>query len=143
MKYLMVAMLLVMVFCMTGCVTTQQNEELNRATIKLGEKLGKIQDLEDQLIDIVAKVQAGMIPAAEGKALYENIRGTIKETSESAEEYQSTINRIRGQGASGIDITVAIILNVLSIAGSLLGVRMWRGGVNNRMGDIGMRTPPA
>ena len=138
MKYLMVVLALVMCVGLVGCLTGPQQKEVDRVTIKLADSVKRIAELEGQIVDILAKAEAGIIPAAEAKKLYDDIKVNIKETRAAADDYQTTIDNIRGDGASKLDIVTGTILSIISIAGSLLGVRVWRGGTANRYGDIGV-----
>ncbi len=135
---LLVVLLVVVSVSVMGCLTTQQQSEINRTTLQLAEKIKDLEKYEEALKDIAAQLNAGTIPLAEGKALYEGVKEDIEDTKETAAEYQAVIERIQGEGGSGLDIATGILLSLINIGGALLGVRVWRGSVNARMGDIGV-----
>lgn len=73
--------------------------------------------------------------ALESKTTFDKVDAAIKMT---VERYRQEKADLQAKGYGTGDMIVGLILSVIS---SLTGVRLWRGSVNNRAGDIGLKTP--
>ncbi len=129
--------------CMIGCLTPEQQRRITESAVKLAEKTKELEKYEDKLAEILDKVNDGTYTVGEGRLFRDEIKEDIKETTEAAVGFKDTIDKIRAEGGGGLDIATGILLSIGQILANLGIIRFWRGGVNNRAGDIGVRTPPA
>lgn len=130
--------LFVLFLCVSGCLTSEQQTRLNTKMGKLDSVLKDLEKYKDMKDEVVDRFKTGELTVGEVTLLGKRIDGDIREAKETAIGIRDEIKALQGEGASGVDIATGILISLLNIAGALLGVRVWRGSVNNRLGDIGV-----
>ena len=167
---LLVVALAMLAVCAVGCVSAQDQEKIDtlvreekalwtervRAIDALFSEKKELRDmLKIKIGEIRTGIDDGTLTADMGKKFIAELRGDIADTvsdvdneitavkerfAESQERIRTDVADLRAKGNSKIDLVFAGLLSLLTGGGTLGAVRVWRGGVNDRAGDIGVRT---
>lgn len=164
----MVAVMLL--FGVVGCVSVEDQGKIDTLTREekalwtervraveslLGDKKVLRAELKNKIREIRSGVDDGTLTVERGKAFIAELRADIEDTIsdvdneitaikerfiESRDRIGVEIKDLEAKGNSKLDIMGSILLSLLTGGGTLGAVRLWRGGVNDRAGDIGVRT---
>lgn len=169
---MLVVTLAMLAVCVVGCVSAQDQERIDSLTkeekvlwservraidVLLSEKKELRDALKVKIREIRTGVDDGTLTADKSKKFIAELRADIADTvsdvdneiaavkerfSESRERIGNEIDDLYEKGNSKLDIAGAFLLSLLTGGGTLGAVRLWRGSVNARAGDIGARTSP-
>ena len=159
MRFAVLMMLVVaLLFGAVGCIGLSKDDQaaLNRMTIEerdmlaelYAERKAALEHVKAETDKITAKIMDKTITYAEGEeylklmkmqstATFEKISQGITDVKEKFREQKESLEDA-GYGKG--DMIAGLIISIFgSVLSSLTGVRLWRGSVNNRSGDIGVR----
>ncbi len=146
---------LAMVMFVAGCIGLSREDQIayNRLTAEEQEKLSKLYHERSAVFDFIAaetrkireKVADGTLVMSEGKEYLELLGMEAKVTldrivsavSETKESYSVRRDDLKTKGYGTGDVVVGFIASILANLGI---VRGWRGSVNDRAGNIGVRS---
>lgn len=117
---LCVVLALVMVAFVVGCVTAQEQADMDAS-------YQRIRVLEQETQDVLAKIKTKELTLAEGEMLLRHYAGEVR-------RIEDQVRDLRNSGRNWSEIIGAMLVSIL---GSLGATRVWRGSVNHRLGNIG------
>lgn len=164
---LIVLLVVGMAVLCSGCVSVEDQEKIDtlyreekalwteriRAVDALLAEKKELRDrLKISIAEIRTEVDSGTITYDKSKTFIASIRADIEDTisdvdnevgavkerfNESRERIRTDVGDLRAKGNSKVDLVFAGLLSLLTGGGTLGAVRLWRGGVNSRNGNIG------
>ena len=133
------------------------SERIRAVDALLAEKKELVKLLKEKTREVRAAVDAGTLTVAQGQAFLADMRADVDDTisdvdkeadlikeryKESRDRIANQIKDLQAKGNSKIDLVFAGLLSLITGGGTLGAVRLWRGGVNDRSGNIGLRELP-
>ncbi len=136
---LLTVVLLGMVFCVSGCISSENQIRLNQLTADqkdeveklVAERLAAYILVETQMKDVKAKIETGSISLDDGRKYIELLRSELAATVEKVEKqikdtkeaYKAEQERIIDSGASKAEYYLGIGVSILA---SFFGVNAYR-----------------
>jgi hypothetical protein len=116
----LLAMIAILAICMAGCISTAGQQRIDAL-------MERLVILDNTIKEKAEKHETGELTTKEAE---ESVREARDEIKAIKDEFKA----IRAEeSADWKDMAGAVILSIL---GSLGGVRLWRGGINSRQGTI-------